>query len=181
MKCAFSLSFNFAFVFLLFRCSLNLNNLHHYCYEAANSDPNLSNDFCVASLEANPKSNNASLEELVEISTKLAISNVTNISYYISQLLNAKSIDKYTAGALQDCLELYSDANSTLHDFILDLKSKAYFKANVDVSTAMDSSSTCENGFKERTGAVFPSTKENDTFFPLTAIIIAFINMLSRS
>jgi pectinesterase inhibitor-like protein len=62
-----------------------------------------------------------------------------------------------------------------------DLKSKDYSKANIDASAAMDSSSTCEDGFREREGVVSPLTKETNTFFQLTAIMLAFINMLSRS
>ena len=182
MKHSFSLiSFNFVVVFLLVHGSLSFNKLHHYCNEAARSDPNLSCDFCIASLEAISRSKNASLEELVEISTVLAMSKATNISRYISQLLKAQNLDKYHTSALQDCLELYADANSTLHDSKCVLKSKDYSKANIDASAAMDSSSTCEDGFKEREGVVSPLTKENNTFFQLTAIMLAFINMLSRS
>lgn len=181
MKRSFLLSFNFVIVFLLVHGSFSFNNLHHYCDEAAKSNPNLSCDFCIASLEAISKSKNASLEELVEISTVLAMSKATNISCYISQLLKAQNLDKYYTSALQDCLELYADANSTLHESMCDLKSKDYSKANIDASAAMDSSSTCEDGFREREGVVSPLTKETNTFFQLTAIMLAFINMLSRS
>ncbi|KAJ9152587.1 hypothetical protein P3X46_026141 [Hevea brasiliensis] len=174
--------FKLAIIFFSFIYSISLNDgrpTHHFCKKAAKSDPNLSYNFCVRSLEANPKTQNATLEELVNISIKLTISNATNISSSISQLLNQKNLDAYTRGALQDCLELYSDANSELNEAMCDLKKKDYFKANIDVSSAMDSSTTCEDGFKEKKGMVSPLTKENNAFFQWTAIVLAFINMLS--
>ncbi|XP_015580600.1 putative invertase inhibitor [Ricinus communis] len=175
-----SLLFNLTIIFLSFHSSVSLKPTHHYCKKAAKTDPNFSYEFCVTFLDANPMSKNATLEELVLISVELTISNSTNIKSYISQLLYQKNMDTYTRGALKDCLELYSNANSKLHEAIRDsMKLKDYFKANLDVSAAMDSSSTCEDGFKEKRGVVSPLTKENNVFFQLTAVVLSFINMLS--
>ncbi|KAJ4846833.1 hypothetical protein Tsubulata_004630 [Turnera subulata] len=177
----FSTILNFFIIFLLFYSCEGVNNLqvHGYCKEAAHSDPNLSYAFCVASLEANPRSKKADLEELLNITLHLTISNATNIASSIKQLLDGKNFDPYTRGALKDCLELYLDADSSLHDAICDFKSKDYFKANLDASAAMDSAITCEDDFKEKKGVVSPLTRENDTFFQLTAMVLAFLKMLS--
>ncbi|KAK9190682.1 hypothetical protein WN943_019291 [Citrus x changshan-huyou] len=136
--------------FLLFLVSLSSNLIQDSCENAAKNDPNLSYEFCVASLEANPRSQNATLQELVIISLGLTISNAKNISSHIEQLLSLKSFDKHTKIGLQDCLELYSDAHSTLLEAMENVKLKDYEGANVEISSAMDASTTCEDGLKEK-------------------------------
>ncbi|XP_038680458.1 pectinesterase inhibitor 12-like [Tripterygium wilfordii] len=174
---------------LLFTCLVSCNNLvQNSCKEASNGDPNLSYEFCFACLESNPKSENASnLEELVVVSLELAISNATNICCKISNLLKEEKYSNYTESALQDCLELYLDAKSTLVDARNDFNSSTindYQKASVEVSSAMDASTTCEDGFDDEekqgnsTHEVSPLEKENKVFFELTVIPLAFINML---
>ncbi|KAF8369656.1 hypothetical protein HHK36_032322 [Tetracentron sinense] len=58
----------------------------------------------------------------------------------------------------------------------VDFKTKDFYVANVGVSSAMEASSTCEDGFKEKEGAVSPLKKDRD-FFQLNAIALAIINM----
>ncbi|OAY29782.1 putative invertase inhibitor [Manihot esculenta] len=174
--------FKLSMLFLFFNYSLSLNHrnpTNYFCKKAAESDPILSYKFCVESLESNPKTQNATLEDLLHISIALTKSNSTTIISSISKLLKQQNLDSYTREALEDCLELYCDAKSELNEAMWDLKKKDYFKANIDVSSAMDSSSTCENGFNEKKGIVSPLSKENYVFFQLTAIVLAFINMLS--
>ncbi|WCJ20717.1 Plant invertase/pectin methylesterase inhibitor superfamily protein [Euphorbia peplus] len=155
-----------------------ISNPRYYCKKAADSDPNISYDFCIRLFESRPHSK---LEELVHISMKAALSNSTNIKSYISKLVkNQKNLDRYSRGALQDCYDLYSSANSRLHEAVYDVKSKDYRKANVDVSASMDTSATCEDGFKDiiNKGMLSPLTNQNAVFFQLNAILLSFINML---
>ncbi|KAM7254133.1 hypothetical protein ACFE04_031815 [Oxalis oulophora] len=133
-----------------------------------------------ASLEQNPRSQNASLEELVPISIELSMSNVTNITTHIVHLLKEKGVNKFTKVALRDCLELYSDANSTLYDAMVDYKSGDYEKANMDVSSAMDASTTCEDGFSESKKASLESVPvshaTNLQGLAIIAIELALVN-----
>ncbi|KAK9927823.1 hypothetical protein M0R45_024989 [Rubus argutus] len=149
------------------------------CKKAAAGDPNLSFNFCVSSLEASPRSHGADLEQLVAITLNLTISNATSINSTISRLLVDKRFDKYAKECLQDCLELYSDSVPTLQEAIGAFQAKDYDKANIEVSSAMDASTTCEDGFKEKRGEVYPLKKENHNFCQLNAISLAFINTLS--
>ncbi|KAJ4728772.1 Pectinesterase inhibitor [Melia azedarach] len=150
------------------------------CREAATGDPTLNYKLCVSSLESNPRSQNASSHaELTIISIGLTISNATNMSSYITRLIStSESFDKHTKNCLQDCLELYSDAGSTLQDAMNDFKSGDIVGAIVKISSAMDGSLTCEDGFKEKKDGVSPLSKENRSFFQLTAISLTFIHML---
>ncbi|KAF8380639.1 hypothetical protein HHK36_028129 [Tetracentron sinense] len=147
------------------------------CKAASQSDSKLSYDFCVAALKSDPKSRTADLKGLGIISIELSISNATNVVSNIAKLLKDKSIDPFAKTVLEDCLDLYSDAIPTLKEAVGKFNSKDYYQANVDVSSAMDASSTCEDGFKERKGVVSPLTKENHDIFQLTAISLAIIEM----
>ncbi|KAL3737850.1 hypothetical protein ACJRO7_019388 [Eucalyptus globulus] len=154
------------------------NVVHGSCKRAADGDPNISYEFCVACFEADRMSQPANVEDLALMSINLTISNATKVSSCISKLLQNKTLDHFARDCLTTCLELYSDAYSTLRGVVDDLGSRDYYKANVDVSAAMDAAVTCEDGFKEREGLVSPLTKENDMFFQLNAISLAFIKML---
>ncbi|KAJ0111508.1 hypothetical protein Patl1_00040 [Pistacia atlantica] len=70
------------------------------------------------------------------------------------------------------------DAISTLQQAIKDYKSKQYEDANFEISSVMDASTTCEDGFKEQEGVVSPLTKRNNNSFQLSVIALSVINML---
>ncbi|KAK7847420.1 putative invertase inhibitor [Quercus suber] len=64
---------------------------------------------------------------------------------------------------------------AAMHAFM----SKGFDTADIEVSSAMDASGTCEDGFKEMKvkRIVSPLTKDNNIFFQLSAISLAFINI----
>ncbi|OUZ99185.1 Pectinesterase inhibitor domain [Macleaya cordata] len=149
------------------------------CQKAAASDPNLKYDFCVSSLQANPKSKTADLLGLGVISMELSSSNATYISSYIGKLLkDGQGVDPKAKKYLQDCLELYSDAIVDVQDAIKALNARDFMQANTQMSAAMDASTTCEEGFKEEKGLVSPLAKEDNDFFQLTAISLAITNLV---
>ncbi|KAI3441920.1 PMEI domain-containing protein [Psidium guajava] len=154
------------------------NIIHGSCKRAADGDPNISYEFCIACFEADPTSQPTSIEDLALMSINLTISNATEISSRILKLLQNKRLSHFAQDCLMACSELYSDACSKLRGVVDDFGSRDYYKANVDVSAVMDAAVTCEDGFKERKGLVSPLTKENDMFFQMNAISLAFIAML---
>lgn len=168
---------------LLFNSYMGSDIVEQSCMQAAKGDPNLDYNFCVASLKSNPKSQNAtSLEELVFISVEQSLSNATKIFVpKVLDLLKGKNIDKFKKNCLESCLELYNDSISSLNDAVKDVNSKDFEKANLDLSSALDAPSTCEDGFKEKTGAVSPLTTENNVFSQLNLIPLAFTAKLSRN
>ncbi|CAI0418249.1 unnamed protein product [Linum tenue] len=122
------------------------------------------------------------MEDLVGVSMKLTARNATRIVKRISRMLITRgaAMDPYCRHALGDCLELYADAKGELNDAAKDVfEYRDCFKANVEVSAAMDSASTCEDGFRERRyRSGHPLAVENEVFFRLTAVLLSFINML---
>ena len=114
---------------------------------------------------------------------------MTSTRHFIKQLLSndnnnnkKKKLDPYVKACLSDCMELYTDAVSTIKVAVKDYKAKRYDDANIGLSSVIDASTTCEDGFKEResteTHVVSPLTKRNNDTFLLTAISLSIINML---
>ncbi|XP_021897967.1 putative invertase inhibitor [Carica papaya] len=147
------------------------------------TDPNINYEFCVASLESDSSSHSAkNLQQLGQIAIELDQRNVTSTTSYTKRLLKSKknNLDPFVKAALQDCLELYSDAIPTLKEAIEDYRNGHYDDANVKLSSVLDASTTCEDGFKEKKGVVSPLTGRNDDVFQLSAISLSIINMLKK-
>ncbi|KAF3954422.1 hypothetical protein ACB098_11G135100 [Castanea mollissima] len=161
--------------------AINANKLiHETCKKCSQTDPNLSYNFCVDSLQADPKSQSVDdLRELGKISIKLIKQNVTNTRNHIKKLLENKNSDSFIKSCLSDCFDLYSDAVPTLSQALKDYKAKRYDDANIEVSSVLDASTTCEDGFEEEKGVVSPLTKRNNNTFQLSAIALSIVNMLS--
>ncbi|XP_059642780.1 putative invertase inhibitor [Cornus florida] len=171
-----------SFHLLLGHCSSGSTNLtHNACKKAAKIDPNFSYHFCVAHLEQNPKSKHAkTLQELGVISIAIAKSKASHTRSHIKKLLrNNTRFDSFAEGCLRDCLDLYSDAIQALKVARSDFKSKDYDEADIQVSSAMEAPTTCEEGFGEKESEVHPLTKENKLFFKLAAISLAFTQIVN--
>ncbi|KAI6702879.1 hypothetical protein NL676_012015 [Syzygium grande] len=155
--------------------------IHETCQKCAQEDPtNVSYKFCVASLESNPNSRRADLRGLGLISIKLLRHNVTGTRAYAKKLLKSKKMDPFIKACLQDCLELYSDAVPTLKEAIRAYKDEKYRDVNIDLSSVMDASTTCEDGFTEK-GAASPLAERNKDEFQLSALALSIVTILSRS
>ncbi|XP_010274599.1 PREDICTED: putative invertase inhibitor [Nelumbo nucifera] len=146
------------------------NIIDRACRTCAERSPHLSYNFCVTSLQSVPESSSADLQGLGVIAVQLAQENATSTIAKIKTLLENED-DQRTMASLNDCLELYSDANSTLKNSIRYFESEDYISSNAYISAAMESASTCNSGFEEE-GVVTPLTKESDNFIQLCEIAL---------
>ncbi|RZC93056.1 hypothetical protein C5167_028414 [Papaver somniferum] len=158
------------------------------CRKSAESSPNLNFTSCVNSLQSDPRSSTANLQQLGIISMELSLTNATYINSYIKKLLNDKDLDDFTRieKYLRDCSELYGDAISNIEEAVKAFDAYDSFSANIKMSAAMDSSTTCEDGFKDNDNnqdysAVSPLVRENYDFFQLTAVSLAITNLVRHS
>ncbi|RZC69294.1 hypothetical protein C5167_032385 [Papaver somniferum] len=140
------------------------------CEICAQKSPLLNYEFCVTSLEAVPESKTAAgFHGLGIISLELAQTNGA---------LNYKDLDAYAFLGLNDCLDLYTDAISTLAKSIEAIRSYNYVNLNIWVSAAMEASTACEDGFREK-GRVSPLKKQNSNFFQLCDIALVITKLFS--
>ncbi|CAJ1948858.1 unnamed protein product [Sphenostylis stenocarpa] len=174
------------FTLTILFCSLNslgFTNLltQQTCKNCSKTDPNISYKFCVESFKSNRRSQHAkSLQELGLISIQITRHNVTDTKARINDLLEKnKSLDPFIKECLDDCLEVYSDTIPTFREAIRDYRAKRYANCNVKLSSVIDASTTCEDGFKQKNNdAVSPLTKRNKDTFQLSAISLSIVNML---
>ncbi|KAI3787462.1 hypothetical protein L1987_41949 [Smallanthus sonchifolius] len=172
------------FLFSLFFLSINGQDLiYNTCKTSSQEDPNVKLHFCTTSLQAAPASHCADLRGLGMMSIRLTRYNLTDTRCYIKRLLknDTKIHDPYVKSCLDDCFELYSNAISGIKQAMKSYNSKRFFDANVQISSVMDATTTCEDGFKQRKGVVSPLTERNDATFQLSAITLSIMNILQSS
>lgn len=179
MKTHFSKSVLVLFSLItLFEIGFGSDIVQKSCKLAAQADPYVDYKLCVKSLRANPKSKEASFEELVMISIEQAKDSGIEIGSVISELLKGSGKwEKYSLSCLKSCMEIYSEAVSDLKLALAAVKMADYETAKTKMSAAMDAPVTCEDGYKDKDGDVSPLADKNDLFFQLTAISLAFTNM----
>jgi len=103
---------------------------------------------------------------------------VTDTNAHINDLLK-KNLDPFIKECLDDCLEVYSDTISTFREAIRDYKAKRYTDCSVKLSSIIDASTTCEDGFKQKNNdSISPLTKRNKDTFQLSAIALSIVNMI---
>ncbi|KAI3920183.1 hypothetical protein MKX01_017840 [Papaver californicum] len=155
---------------------VNGDLINDFCKNASTTDPNLKYDFCVASLSANPASKHAhDLFGLGVISMQTCLQNATSIHSYVAQVLKHGKEEPAAKPCLENCLGLYSDAIGSIQKSITSFKIKDYGSASIQMSAAMDASTSCEDGFSQ--DLTSPLTKQDGDFFQLTAISLAIISM----
>ncbi|KAI5647556.1 hypothetical protein M9H77_33561 [Catharanthus roseus] len=152
------------------------------CNLSSKGDPNIKFSFCKTSLQAAPASQCASLRGLGMISIRLIRYNVTDTRCFIKNLLKNlnKNSSAFEKACLDDCFELYSDAIDSIKRAMKSYNLKRFYDANIQISSVMDASTTCEDGFKERKGLVSPLTKRNNFTFQLSAISLSIMNLIQK-
>ncbi|KAH6772867.1 hypothetical protein C2S51_011271 [Perilla frutescens var. frutescens] len=165
-------------IIILFQVCSAQNLINSTCKTLAGSNPNIDYNFCRTSLQAAPASQCAALQGLGMISIRLIRYNVTDTRCSIKQLLRNKRWDPYTRQCLNDCFDLFSDAIPSVKEAMKSFNAKRFDDANVQITSIMDASTTCEDGFKDRTGVVSPLTKRNDDAFRLSAIALSVMRII---
>ncbi|KAI4302850.1 hypothetical protein MLD38_038549 [Melastoma candidum] len=151
------------------------------CSRCSEANPNVDYGFCVASFESYPQGNLAeNLTELGRISIDILTENVTGTRDFVNGILENESLDPYVQGCLEDCSELYSDSIPTLADAAEAYDEGRYNDANIYLSSVMDASSTCGEGFAEKEGTVSPMENRNNDVFHLCAISLSIMSELRR-
>ncbi|KAJ8626771.1 hypothetical protein MRB53_020078 [Persea americana] len=147
------------------------------CSRAAHSNPGISYDFCVAYLQANPRSATSELGELGLISLELALSYASHTNYHIKELMHETGLDPNKKRCLKDCLDLYTKAIDMVSKSEDALKAKRYGDVNEWVNSVMEGLDRCENGFNG-SDLVSPLTEENKDLSQLGFIVLAITSFL---
>ncbi|KAL4585978.1 hypothetical protein LXL04_010606 [Taraxacum kok-saghyz] len=169
------------FLFSPFFLSIHAKTLiHGTCEICSQQDPFVNYKFCTTSLQSVSGSHHADIIELGKISLKLTYDNMTDTRSYIKKLLrnDIEKISSYMKLRLDDCVDLYKDSISDVKDAIKYYSSRRYYEASLHLSSVMDATTTCEDGFKEKRMGLSPLTKRNNATFELAAIGLSIVRIL---
>ncbi|KAF3341262.1 putative invertase inhibitor [Carex littledalei] len=147
--------------------------LFYACSRAAAYDLNINRDFCLTSLQADPKSVSANLTGLLHISINLAIKNTTRTISHIRYLLS-NSAYAHLKDDLSFCQDQYSEAIGCLYGAIKQVRLSSnddHTNVNWIITEAMTSVDACED---ESNKSIL--SKENGNTFELCAIALTFLN-----
>lgn len=115
------------------------------------------------------------------ISIRLIRYNITDTRCQIKQLLKKSKVDPYVRQCLNDCFELFSDAIPSVKQAMKNYNEQRFDDANVQISSIMEASTTCEQGFTDRAGVVSPLTKRNTDLFQLSAMALSLMRLIHNS
>ncbi|KAL3613646.1 hypothetical protein CASFOL_041720 [Castilleja foliolosa] len=149
------------------------------CKISVANDPNIDYNFCTTSLLPAPASRCATLAGLGSIAIRLVRYNLTDTRCHIKMLLTNKTLDPYIKQCLDGCFELYSDAISSVKDAMRYYKAGKFNDANLQISSVLDASTTCEDGFIEGE-VVSPLRKRNNDMLQLSAIVLSIMRIRAR-
>ncbi|XP_030500318.2 putative invertase inhibitor [Cannabis sativa] len=177
--------------------STNSLLINQTCKKCAEKSEVFSYNFCRASLQNVPITDAiTNLQGLALVAMELALDNASSTILTIKNILQDNNnniivattkndLDPFLEIRLKDCLDLYSDAVTTLVEAIEAFMNQNYETARVWLSAVMEASSTCEEGFKERSSgddvAESPLVKENYDLFQLSDIALCIATLLTFS
>lgn len=110
---------------------------------------------CLKALKSDPRSANANLRSLAQISIDLAQASAKETSTMV-ELLTKNATNRRLKAQYQTCTENYDDAISNLADANNFLKSGDFESLNVYASAVVTDADTCEDSFVESPGSVEP-------------------------
>ncbi|KAL8500514.1 hypothetical protein ACS0TY_020196 [Phlomoides rotata] len=171
----------FIVFFIIIPLSSSQTIINSTCKSISRSNPNIPYTFCTTSLQAAPASQCATVRGLGMISIRLIRYNVTDTRCKIKQLLKNTKLDPYVRQCLNDCFDLFSDAIPSVKQAMKNYNNQRFDDANIQISSVMEASTTCEGGFTERAGVVSPLSKRNNDLFRLSAVALSVMRVIQNS
>lgn len=135
---------------------------------------------CLKALKSDPRSAQANLRGLGQISIDLAQASAKETSRMI-ELLAKNTTNRRLKGQYETCTENYDDAISNLDDAKNFLKSDDFESLNVYASAVVTDADTCEDSFVESPGTVEPQQlkQANKNLEDFANIILVIANRLA--
>ncbi|EFH39636.1 predicted protein [Arabidopsis lyrata subsp. lyrata] len=132
--------------------------------------------FCIASISENPESQQVkTIDELIGVGVKNAISNMTNVKGIVERILKErKYTSKLSEKMLRVCVKLYSEGTNLLIKCLGYIKLRDFDKLHNTIRHARVVPRECEMGFNDDNKQKSPVTKENDVLFDTVEIAQAF-------
>ncbi|KAJ8465012.1 hypothetical protein OPV22_027564 [Ensete ventricosum] len=132
------------------------------CKIATAADPNVDYNFCVTSLQADPRSGSADAKELAIIAANLTVANATSTLSKIEKLVGDSKIDSTTKGLLNQCSSFYKDVVTAASGAIKAISSGSLGDAKKQLTKARDNPQDCDNLLYEAGKNSLLTKEDND-------------------
>ncbi|XP_068649222.1 putative invertase inhibitor [Aristolochia californica] len=177
------------FCFVL--CSINfstmdahgLSYIEKVCKRVVKYNNLINYDFCLNSLQAIPESYKVEISGLLEITTHLALQNLTDTSNVIRKL-NGITCDDLLKGQLLVCETQYNMAAISLGFFAKECEIKTYLGAE-KLASIIECSLKCEEALQGATAAGVDTsgllTNENNNVKQLVSIMKALAHFVTKN
>ncbi|KAF3341265.1 invertase inhibitor [Carex littledalei] len=152
----------------------NASVLSDACSKAAANDIKINRDFCLTSLQVDPKSASANLTDLFHISINLSITNTTRAISHIRYLLS-NSAYAHLKDDLSFCQDQYTEAIGCLYGAIKQVRLSSnddHTNVNWIITEAMTAMDDCEDESSNKSIL----SKERGNAFQLCAMALNFLN-----
>ncbi|XP_058096171.1 putative invertase inhibitor [Magnolia sinica] len=158
-------------VFLQFSNSMSSSLIHKTCKST------IDYKFCIHTLDSDPRTANADLVRLANISLDLTSHNATDTHGYISHLLE-NATEPAMKKWLNLCFENYDYALAGISDAIMSLASQVYENLDLSVQFVGAQARICEDSFGEK-GHKSPLSLRNDDLNRLSDIVSTIASILN--
>ncbi|MCL7052124.1 hypothetical protein MKW94_003693 [Papaver nudicaule] len=145
------------------------------CKKAVAESPKVNYDFCVSSLEADPKSNTYDIFALSVESYKHLLEKENSIKSYINKLLKDGKQSPEVKLALDGCSQDYSDTTEPTEDALASFRARDYNASFTLLQVILGCLEHCTDRFDGKITS--PLEKEENEFFQLIVISNAITEM----
>ncbi|XP_058092927.1 putative invertase inhibitor [Magnolia sinica] len=157
-------------IFLQISNSMSSSLIHKTCKST------IDKKFCIDTLDSDPRTANADLVSLANISLDLTLRNATDTREYISHLLE-NATDPVMKKWLNGCLKSYGGALAGIRDASRDIASKDYESMVHSIQIGGSQPLICEQSFGEK-GHKSPLNHRNNDVNRLSNIVGAIASIL---
>ncbi|KAK9724613.1 hypothetical protein RND81_05G086700 [Saponaria officinalis] len=152
------------------------NIIDQTCAQIVKLDPLIVHDFCVSTLKSDPRSDNANLTTLFQISLDMVQHNASGVIPIINGYFDDPKITGESKGALSDCLAEYSRVSDAITSALNYFNAKDLEGANVAISGVSGGTNICDTSFKQYNLTPLLS-KQDDDLFNLADIALGILEL----
>ncbi|KAJ1277436.1 hypothetical protein BS78_04G003700 [Paspalum vaginatum] len=148
------------------------------CRGASETHAGVAYDHCVASLAADPRSQDkaeaGTMHGLAMLATKQAIDHAASTEAKIDDLAELVEGDPQVRARFDHCLEQYGGAADLLRNALDNLKARIYGKAMEQLAAALGASESCEDAWKGAESGGIPVAAHDREYGRMAHIALGF-------
>ncbi|XP_062017681.1 cell wall / vacuolar inhibitor of fructosidase 2-like [Rosa rugosa] len=135
---------------------------------------------CMSSLKSDPTSPTADGKGLAAIIVRIATTNATATSSYLSSQVLSSANDANAKKVLKECADKYGYAGEALQGSLQDLAAESYDYAYMHITAAADYPNACHNAFRRYPALAYPPelARREDALKRICDVVLGILDSL---